>query len=49
MTSSGVGIVEQKDITGVNFISEKRADGFRCEWKRADMDRHVLGLRDEST
>ena len=47
MTAAVIGIVEQNDVAGPD-IPEPLLDRERRPWQRADMNRNVIGLRDQA-
>src|SRR3977135_1712366 len=46
MTAAMIGVVEKNDVAGPD-IPEARLDGERRPWQRTDMNRDVIGLRDQ--
>ena len=47
MIAAVIGIVEQKNVTLVDVAGEELRQRLCREGQGADMDRHVLGLRDQ--
>ncbi len=47
MIAAVIRVVEQKDVAGIDVAAEELGHRLRREGQRADMDRHVLGLRDQ--
>jgi hypothetical protein len=48
MTTAVIGIVQENDVTRPDIL-EPRLDGKRRPWQRTDMNRDVIGLRDQAS
>ena len=48
MVAAAIGVVQQVDVAGLDVALEELADRAGGVRQRADVDRHVLGLRDEA-